>query len=29
LILKLAPEALIIGLVLGQVGFLIDKVINR
>lgn len=29
LILKLSPEALIIGLVLGQVGFLIDKVINK
>lgn len=29
LILKLAPEALIIGLVFGQVGFLIDRVINR
>jgi ATP synthase protein I len=29
LILKLAAEALIIGLVLGQVGFLIDRVINK
>jgi len=29
LILKLAPEALIISLVLGQVGFLIDRVINK
>ncbi len=29
LILKLSPEALIIVLVLGQVGFLIDKVINK
>ncbi len=29
LILKLSPEALIIGLVLGQVGFLIDRVINK
>ncbi len=29
LIVGLAPEALIIGLVLGQIGFLIDRVINR
>ena len=29
LILKLAPEALIIGLVFGQIGFLIDRVINK
>ncbi len=29
LIIGLAPEALIIGLVLGQIGFLIDRVINR
>ncbi len=29
IVLKLAPEALIVGLVLGQIGFLIDRVRGR